>query len=36
MDLRRTAVKTDCDAQADSSAALGFGMTMYDKKKRWP
>ena len=34
--LRRTAVKTDCDAQADCSAAFGFGMTMYDKRRRWP
>jgi hypothetical protein len=34
--LRRTAVKTDCDAQADSSAAFGFGLTMYDKQRRWP
>jgi hypothetical protein len=34
--LQRTAVKTDCNAQADSSAAFGFGMTMYDKQRRWP
>jgi hypothetical protein len=29
-------LKTDCAAQADSSAAFGFGMTMYDKQGRWP
>ena len=29
-------LKTDCAAQADSSAAFGFGMTMYDKQRRWP